>query len=722
MDSPVHDTVKPFTAVLKIIAVLFILLLSFRVYAETYVSGRYSINSGGGSAASQSYKVNGSIGQTFASFASDTGYMHYIGLWSSEAPGIEAQTISDLKLLPDGVLAGVVGKVATSSQISHEDFFYIEDPNRQSGIRVSVPGEPLAGLIEGSVVNVFGVMDTTGAGERQLVGLLTSAVSTVSPLDPVAMNNAAVGGSDWFYNPVTGAGQKGVAGASGENNIGLLVRTTGKVIRAGPNWFLIDDGSIADGLDDPSRGVRVEVPAGVSLAPRNCYVVVTGLSSCYKTGPNLYRLILARRQEDITVIPDADLKTIGQAKSVQEGVAVTLKNKKVTAVFPGCFYMEETDRSSGIRVISSEEVNENDIVTVTGAMRTTVGEREIFAADVSASPQPNGIAPVGLPTRNLGGGTYWYQPGVRGARGVNNIGLLARVCGRVTAIYPDRFYIDDGSRKTADDGHVGVKVVTPDIVVPLGLYLDAYVSVVGVSSCYRLLDGSLESMIRTRRTSDMIVLRVVYLPIPINNLRLQPDNLSLTLSDGIVTAVFNGFFYLESQNRATGIRITSPTPVSEGDSPVIRGTLTTIDGERVIIATSVDEGSHGNDIPKPIGFLARNVGGADFGEIIPGVEGGRGANNIGLLACFLGKVAQIDPDGNYLYLNDGSRIKDGTQTEITPGVFEDNLGIKTVCDPSDYLQGDYLMITGVNSCFKDNQGKLRRQILVKSGGIQKIEM
>lgn len=90
------------------------------------------------------------------------------------------------------------------------------------------------------------------------------------------------------YNPLTGAGQQGVSGGQGLNNIGLLVTVFGRVtwVDESSNAFTLSDGSswapqaLLDALGH--AGVRVESPGGLpaGLAPGQ-FVTATGASSCY---------------------------------------------------------------------------------------------------------------------------------------------------------------------------------------------------------------------------------------------------------------------------------------------------------------------------------------------------------------------------------------------------------------------------------------------------------
>lgn len=58
-----------------------------------------------------------------------------------------------------------------------------------------------------------------------------------------------------------------------------------------------------------------------------------------------------------------------EAKSLADGSAITIKNMPITAVFNGFIYVEDPDKSSGIRVSTSEpNLQVGDIITVIGTM------------------------------------------------------------------------------------------------------------------------------------------------------------------------------------------------------------------------------------------------------------------------------------------------------------------------------------------------------------------
>ena len=63
----------------------------------------------------------------------------------------------------------------------------------------------------------------------------------------------------------------------------------------------------------------------------------------------------------------------------------------------------------------------------------------------------------------------------------------------------------------------------------------------------------------------------------------------VTVVEGVVTACFDDFFYIESGDRTSAIRVELPTyGCSEGDTVDVRGVVETNGaGERYIAATSV---------------------------------------------------------------------------------------------------------------------------------------
>jgi len=91
------------------------------------------------------------------------------------------------------------------------------------------------------------------------------------------------------------AGQKGIAGASGLKNIGMLVKVwrPATLHPTNPRRFSISDGS----------GVDVMVEVGKTLwRPYEGRYVVTGISSCCPSGPGLGRRARVSNREDMAIV------------------------------------------------------------------------------------------------------------------------------------------------------------------------------------------------------------------------------------------------------------------------------------------------------------------------------------------------------------------------------------------------------------------------------------
>ncbi|MEN6520897.1 MAG: right-handed parallel beta-helix repeat-containing protein [Armatimonadota bacterium] len=198
----------------------------------------------------------------------------------------------------------------------------------------------------------------------------------------------------------------------------------------------------------------------------------------------------------------------------------------------------------------------------------------------------------------------------------------------------------------------------------------------------------------------------------IGSVRTAPDGARITGTGSIVTAVFPGFFYIESDNRSCGIRVENAGHTLEaGMRADIEGKLAVApNGELSIAATSAIENGEGS--VAPLGLNNLSIGGGVIGlqeavwSLQPEQTPAIGLNNIGLLVKVYGKVTQIDPEGSYFYINDGSGLRDGTKTgEI------DNIGVRISADGRSYTN-QFLTITGISSCYKWTDGKLRRLILV----------
>jgi hypothetical protein len=209
------------------------------------------------------------------------------------ASAVLPRSISEAKKLPDGVNVRIEGLISsTRLTLTSSDFLdrhYAQSSDRSGGMLLYWGSNP--DLLErGTYLTVTGVTGRVD-GERAILFPVTSPGQTLDAPLPLGMTNVSLGGGPLGYSAgPPSVGQKGIAGASGLSNLGLLVRVWGQVVETNASWFKIDDGA----------GLRIKcmLPAGVS-APTG-HARVTGISSCEDDGSgNLLRVLRIRSADDI---------------------------------------------------------------------------------------------------------------------------------------------------------------------------------------------------------------------------------------------------------------------------------------------------------------------------------------------------------------------------------------------------------------------------------------
>ena len=192
-------------------------------------------------------------------------------------------------------------------------YFYVESENRESGIRVNWTGT-MPGINQ--KVDVAGTIYTNSDGERYIAANSVT-LNGSGDITPVAMSNKAIGGAGFMFNATAGVGQRGISGATGLSNIGLLIKTSGKcTLNLAPNgdyynnkYIFIDDGSgiisyyrAKNGSYTAVNGVKVEINSS-SIAVDD-YIVATGISSIELINGTYQKRILPRvSMGDVVTIP-----------------------------------------------------------------------------------------------------------------------------------------------------------------------------------------------------------------------------------------------------------------------------------------------------------------------------------------------------------------------------------------------------------------------------------
>lgn len=217
----------------------------------------------------------------------------------------------------------------------------------------------------------------------------------------------------------------------------------------------------------------------------------------------------------LTSFQTGRLLSADSAKKAADNRAVSFSGSIVTASFPGYFYIETDDRSSGIRVVRENHGMSAGIrAYVTGATRTNDAAERFIDADYVIQAGTGSVDPIGMSNLAVGGGDWQFTPGNTGGqkgvaegRGLNNIGLLVRVWGQVSYRAGDRFYLDDGSG--INDGNQlgagGSAVPGLWVALPAGSFapdVGTFVTVTGISSCEKLNYAQVR-VLRVWRTSDI---------------------------------------------------------------------------------------------------------------------------------------------------------------------------------------------------------------------------
>lgn len=237
-------------------------------------------------------------------------------------------SLNDVKGLRDGEwveLGCTEGLVVTAV---FPEAFYVERPDRTVGIRVSKQGS----VVPGMQVAITGQMATTPWLERYISATAVQVCSNeLVTIEPVGITTKSLGGGAFMYDLLTGAGQRATQAyqwlkqdsgfvrsdvpmdVPGLNNIGLLVRTWGKVVWSDPatsTFYLDSSGGFDDyRFPDPSNnqppGVRVTMPSwGMPVPPVGATVSVTGISTCYTERGYVFRKLRVRSEADVQIISE----------------------------------------------------------------------------------------------------------------------------------------------------------------------------------------------------------------------------------------------------------------------------------------------------------------------------------------------------------------------------------------------------------------------------------
>ncbi|GEM_PF-2796881 len=195
--------------------------------------------------------------------------------------------------------------------------------------------------------------------------------------------------------------------------------------------------------------------------------------------------------------------------------------------------------------------------------------------------------------------------------------------------------------------------------------------------------------------------------------KLMADDQGMRLTGKVVVAGTDSlpdlpgpaFFYIEEENRTSGIKVVSAEPISTGCVVDIAGEIETVDGERQITASVVRVSSAEGTAPDALNMMDRAIGGFALNEHTPGVYKSFGPHNVGLLVMTWGKVTYAGgADEDYCYVNGGSYLRDGSG----------HAGVKVYCGHlTKPAVGSTVLVTGISSCEPLADRLVRRVLATK---------
>jgi len=201
--------------------------------------------------------------------------------------------------------------------------------------------------------------------------------------------------------------------------------------------------------------------------------------------PSGYVVIADAVKLDRAYIP---VSSIGMARLVPDGNRIKMSNVAVTAVFGPEFYVEEMDRSAGLKVAGTG-VSPRELVDISGDLSALTGERVILNPVVSKLVGTVNLCPLKILHKDVD-------------RAATTSALLVTVTGGMTSSDAGYFYLDDGSGLKDGTGNVGLRVDGSCLSEPPDNPSHAVVTgILGAT----VLDGKVVPILRPRDSNDILL-------------------------------------------------------------------------------------------------------------------------------------------------------------------------------------------------------------------------
>ncbi|MBP6964471.1 MAG: PQQ-binding-like beta-propeller repeat protein [Armatimonadetes bacterium] len=173
----------------------------------------------------------------------------------------------------------------------------------------------------------------------------------------------------------------------------------------------------------------------------------------------------AGSSDGIVPVNASDVSSIGRAENLPDTALACLDDVVVTGSFSDCFYVEQPDRSAGIKVAANGKPipAEGTLVSLVGTMTTVGGEAAVSLGTVHRKGTASVPRALGMVLKTVCPERPDLRPGGTSAPGLETIGLLVTIRGRVTAVMSDSFYVDDCSGYADPLGISGIKVRTTSL-------------------------------------------------------------------------------------------------------------------------------------------------------------------------------------------------------------------------------------------------------------------